>query len=550
MDHPTRIKDRDNYHDPISSRQSEVKPYSGIIERLIRKAKTETAPPHISTVGFVTTNRLETLQRGLSGYIENSKRYGRENTFVIMDDSCSVGVRNDCRQMLKNLKAQYATDILYAGLEEKLLFLKRMIDTGDLPSEVAKFALFDTERTNLISVGANRNSLLLHTIGEVIVSADDDTECAIAVHDMDAGLAFSSGRVFDSTHPCKFWAYPDREAVKRSLNFVETDFLSTHECVLGKRVGSCITPGSRNSQIDFHEANDGFLRRLESTDDRVLVTCNGLAGDSGWNSPSNYLLFHGDSFKRLTRSEQDYQATCTRREVLRTVERITITDRAENLMTTFVGLDNRVLLPPFAPLCRGEDGLFGVTISQILKSSFVAHLPWIMLHTPAARSFWPGEITRSASGISFSFLLSLLVKSYEIGPGTVDSAQRMKKLGKYLEQSAQMPAPDFAEFLYSTTVPEVNAFISHLEEQLEREGCPTASWVHDVERFISIARQTFTRWESVVPLELTNGRSSVEALELTRCLVSKFGQLLHWWPDISEVARNFKRQGRTLAQPV
>jgi hypothetical protein len=367
---------------------------------------------------------------------------------------------------------------------------------------------------------------------------------------LDDGLAFSSGRVFDSTHPCKFWTYPDREAVKRSLHFVETDFLSTHESVLGKRVGSCIAAGCKDADIDFNEADDGFLRRLESTDGRVLVSCNGLAGDSGWNSPSNYLLFNGESFKRLTRSDHDYQAARTRREVLRTVDRITITDRAENLMTTFVGLDNRVWLPPFAPVCRGEDGLFGVTISQILRSSFVAHLPWIMLHTPAGRSFWPGEITRSASGISFSVLLALLVKSYEFGPGTNDNTERMKQLGKYLEQSAQMSAEDFADFLYSKTMSEVNALISHLEEQLESECCPTASWANDVKRFIQIARQTFARPQSTVPLELVNGRSNAEALDLTRRLVSKFGQLLHWWPDISEAARKFKQQGCMLAQPV
>jgi hypothetical protein len=229
---------------------------------------------------------------------------------------------------------------------------------------------------------------------------------------------------------------------------------------------------------------------------------------------------------------------------------MTITDRAENLMTTFVGLDNRLLLPPFAPLCRGEDGLFGVTLSQTLMSSFVAHLPWIMLHTPADRSFWPGEITRSASGISFTFLLALLVKSYQFGTGTLDDAQRMRKLGKYLEQIGDMPTEDFAEFLHSRIRPEVNALISHLQEQLEQESSPTRSWAHDVERFISIAKHTFMRRESAVPLELTNGRTISEALELTRRLVSKFGQLLHWWPDISEVARQFKRQGCMLAQPV
>ena len=55
-------------------------------------------------------------------------------------------------------------------------------------------------------------------------------------------------------------------------------------------------------------------------------------------------------------------------------------------MTTFFGLDNRVLLPPFFPVQRNSDGIFGLMLQ---KSTWhgTAFLPSVLLHAPPPRTF-------------------------------------------------------------------------------------------------------------------------------------------------------------------
>src|SRR5262249_42013661 len=134
----------------------------------------------ITVVGYTTCNRVEGLQRCLSSYARNMKRYGRASDMVVVDDSRQLATRNSCRQMLQSLKRQYETDIRYGGLEEKLLFTKQLINSGSVPPDVLKFALFDTEQSRMTTSGANRNALLLDNLGEPVVSIDDDTICCIA----------------------------------------------------------------------------------------------------------------------------------------------------------------------------------------------------------------------------------------------------------------------------------------------------------------------------------------------------------------------------------
>ena len=52
-------------------------------------------------------------------------------------------------------------------------------------------------------------------------------------------------------------------------------------------------------------------------------------------------------------------------------------------MTTFFGFDNRLLLPPFFPVQRNADGIFGLVLQKCVDGSRVAFLPSVLLHAPA-----------------------------------------------------------------------------------------------------------------------------------------------------------------------
>ena len=515
-----------------------------------RSVDIQNPPVEIASIGLITCNRLDGLRRALTSYIQNNKLHGRTNDFVVMDDSSSIETRKAYREMLRSLKMRYGVSISYGGLEDKVHFAKQLINAGDLPPDVVKFALFDVENCRY-TYGANRNALLLHTIGDTIFSADDDTVCRVApAPGLNAGVSFAS-----NCDPRELWFFPDRETALRSIAFVEKDILAVHEELLGKDLGSIIATLGGTKALDLDRIDSRFLRRLESGRGRAVVTLDGLVGDCGWGAPFGYwgapfgyLLLNGESHERLVRSESDYHSACTSREVLRTVKRITISD-GTYCAGTFMGLDNRSLLPPFMPVQRGQDIIFGTTLWMCFEDSYFGHLPYALLHAPVQyRQFWPGEIFRSASGFDTTKLMIACIQSFEFGSGKTSGKERLQALGRYLMELGSMSLRDFEEFASIQARGMNTSFISMMEERLRVCGESPEFWANDVKRYLGLLQKALTREDYWVPLDLIDGRSVDEARELSQRLVRKFGELLYWWPHIVEAARGLRAQGKTLAQ--
>src|SRR5260221_10637339 len=96
-----------------------------------------------------------------------------------------------------------------------------------------------------MSCGANRNALLLHSVGDLFFSADDDTLCQIfEPPTQNAGLQLGSdGRNYEH------WFYPDRKKALESVKPTNECCLTLHETMLGKSLGRCIS----------ENGSDGFI---------------------------------------------------------------------------------------------------------------------------------------------------------------------------------------------------------------------------------------------------------------------------------------------------
>jgi amino acid adenylation domain-containing protein len=507
------------------------------------------APPpatQITAVGFPTSDRIPALQRALISYIEQRQHYERTHDFVVVDDARNAATRSAGRAMLSALQQRYDVPIRYAGLEEKTSFAQRLIEAGDLPPDIVNFALFG-EQLGVGTLGANRNGLLLDTVGETIFSADDDTICRLtAAPARDERLALVSGRV-----PLDTWAFRDREALLRSIRFVEADVLALHEQLLGQDPRRIIAASHASAGVDYAQANADMLQRLDAGAGRVVVTLNGLLGDCGWGSPANYLFFSGASFERLTSDEATYRAACISREILHVAPGVVIADRADDLMTTFFGLDNRTLVPPFVTIGRGSDAIFGMMLGRCFDDSYFAHLPWALLHSPAEpRAFWPGEIVRSATGINITLLLTILIRSFAPVARLRDGAEGLRRLGLHIEQLARMPEADFEEFLRLQLWQVASAQLVGLEALLDERGAAPGYWANDLSAYMGLLRQSLNNPELALPLELLPGRSLSEACALRQRLALTFGQLFAWWPAIMETARELRAQGDRLTRPL
>jgi hypothetical protein len=504
----------------------------------------------IGSIVIPTCNRVDVLKRCLISYIENSRHYSRSNRFVVSDDSRSGETRAGYRQMLGGLSREYGVEIQYAGMEEKLRYARRLMQEQAAPPAVIKFALFDSEKLGLSTLGANRNALLLHTIGELILTVDDDTVCSLTPSpDLRSGMRIISHRHFSTYLFESTWVYPDRETLLKSIRFTSKDFLGIHESFLGRDLQDVVNLAGEESTIDLSLIDPRPTEKLEAARSRITATATGLVGDSTWPSPFVYFLLTGASRQRLTRSEEGYRAALLSREILRVTDRTTIADGTDATPGASFGLDNRELLPPFMPVAVAEDLVFWRTLLKCSGASYIAHLPWALLHMPMPpRHHQINDLVKGTSGIEFYILLQALMSSADQGHSCVEKG--MKELGSYLQTVGSLPRRDFDELAHSSLLREAHLFISHLESILTSSGEAPDYWVADLKQVIQNMRESFRRQEVSVPLDLLRKRNLDEAREMTRRLVFKFGQLLCWWPEMVEAARKLKREGYRLALPV
>ena len=469
----------------------------------------------------MTRNRLPSLVSCLESYLGNCQRHARTPEFVVADDSPDAQAADQTREALRRRADRFNTRVRYGGRQEKSRFAAALAAESAVSREIIDFLLFGDERCRR-STGANRNCLLLDTVDTLILTVDDDTLCQIAAPDRETALSFFSG--YD---PTGFWFFPDRARATQAVSFVDADLLGCHEGLLGSAVADLGGPAEASG--------------------RVAMTLHGLVGDSGMASPRYYLTLTGASRDRLVASPQAYRSALESREVLRCVRQPTIT-AGPFCMTTFLGLDNRLLLPPFFPVERNSDGIFGLMLWKCMDDSHVVFLPWILLHTPEPpRAFAPDEMWADAAAVRMADIMMACVLGHETRTRPATAATRWADLGKYLQLLGSLDSPDFEAQVRTLQQLRNFATITALHGQLQTYGASPSFWADDVKRMIELMSKASTAEVYLVPRDLLHGRVGA-ARRLSQELVGKFGELLEAWPTLVAAAARLRVKGCRLTE--
>ncbi len=506
---------------------------SNQIRNLFQGSSEQEPVPHITSIGFITCNRVEVLQRGMTSYIEHCQHFGHTLDFVVVDDSKTSATRDAYRDMLRTLKTRYGVNIAYAGFEEKTAFANKLSEVGNIPTEIVSWACIGDKQHSPRTIGANRNILLLHTVGECIFSADDDIICQVAVSpDFREGLALSSRG--DSV---EHWFYPDRDSALESVQFVEQDILALHEQWLGQDPKAGIASYSCDDLLSFEQAEPGFLHHLATRPSKIAITEHGVIGDASYKTAGILLCQAGASFKRLTSSEQAYRSAYMSREMAQVANQVTITETASPLIGMRLGgLDNRELLPPFPP-GGCEDIAFGFTLTKCFPDAYTVQLPWVLIHAPLeARSYLEPTLN-----VPFREWIPACIGLFD--PGLASTPiDCLSKLGQFLSEIGRLPTDSFAKFARQQLWRSRGMAASVLENQLCSSQDPLpAFWRRDAEAYLEQVQQSVLQ-----PIgQLLDGGPEM----IQRSLV-QFAQILKWWPVMVETARRLRTEGHRLAQPI
>jgi hypothetical protein len=482
-------------------------------------------PLSLSAVGFVTRDREASLVASLRSYLDNCRRHARTPEFIVVDGSNREDSGETVRAALSALPRSKGEVIRYAGLVEKRRFGAELARESSVDRDIVDFALFGDARCRR-TTGANRNALLLDTIDALVFSADDDTVCrTAAAPEPQASVAITSD--YD---PTAFWFFPDRRRALEAAPEGGADPLDDHERFLGRTVAD--------------------LAGMADAAGEVTITLHGLVGDSGMGAPRYFLSLDGASRERLLASEEAYRSALRSREVLRTVSRPTLAASAF-CMTPFYGFDNRRLLPPFFPVERNSDGVFGLMVHKYVAGSRVAFLPSVLLHAPQEhRSFADGAASADAASVRIADVLIAVIQAHKLTSMEEGDDVRLARLGSFLGDLASLETDDFARVAGTTQQLRTLAATALLEQRLREHAGAPGFWADDVKKTIETLRGTAANGDYIVPRDLSEGRDRHSALELARELVMKYGELLDAWPVLVESARRLKARDCRVSEPV
>ncbi len=496
----------------------------------------------ITTVGFVTCDRVPNLIRAVSSYIENAKNHGRAVEFAIFDDSQN----RQALEALRGLKKKYDVPLLYAGKEEKEQFIHQVQAKG-IPRDILEFCLFGLEGASP-TMGANRNAFLLHTVGELTFSADDDTVCQIF-----KSPSFRTGvRIGGDPGSIKdIWCFQTPEQALKAVLPENVDFLALHEEALAPSMRSFLkqlTSNKRDQKIETASMGAGFFESINSGKAKTIVSATGLIGDSGAADPTFLFYLSTESRNCMLKSEQIFSSAFESRQMIRVRDRLTFF-QSQVMVSMFFGLNHLDILPPFFPVFRSEDSLFGGLIDNCVPDACFAHLPWVVLHLPEKRSGY-FELEGNQHEVKPSDLIIAAADELLLKETLIKTDARLRTLGACLKNLGDFPEKEFLTYLKRVKIQRIAGSLAGMTSLLNKYPDSPVYWKKSVQHRLEKYRSLLENPDEGIPPMMLEKWGKEESLKVSRRLVSLYGELLVWWPEIEKATRELKKKGIRVAQPV
>ncbi len=480
----------------------------------------------ISAVGIPTCDRPECLRRCVSSLVEHLRRAGREIELFVVDDSRGVDMQAVNQGVLRELSSSFAGTIHYVDRPARARMAAELAARLGISEDILRFALLGDDDIGP-SYGAARNTLLLLTAGRMFVMADDDTLFCVA-----ESPGKRTGLAFTSRHDAnEYWYFASEREAMDAVTFEEHDLFALHERLLGKRLEEVASDGE---DIDIAGVDASFAARLHLPGARVGVTYLGTAGDSGMSGHAFRMLEEGTSLDRMLASETAFELGMTTRWVVKLAPRASVSS-GSFCMALHIGLDNRQPLPPFIPVMRNEDGVFGSVLATSFPEVLSGYQPAVVPHLPPT--------TRTAISLSDATRINtvrvndLISQLITVAVASHGYRHSLEAVGDYLSILGALPEGVFMQKVLETA------------ERQARASCAFA-----LQRFDSLQRKPSFLGKAihsyVQSLERINpgggadlcgdwvGEPSLR-FETLRGVTERFGALLLHWHTIVESSLYF-----------
>jgi hypothetical protein len=187
-------------------------------------------------------------------------------------------------------------------------------------------------------------------------------------------------------------------------------------------------------------------------------------------------------------------------------------------------------LPPFMPVCRNEDGVFGRLLRRCWPEAHIGHVPFAILHAPKERrAYDPSPLC-----VRVSEAIQVCVESWNRSTGPLGSPEeRLESVGWHLFEIGSQPQPEFGRTIHSLMCGAALSRIESLLALLDHHRFQPSYWADDIKRQVLVLeRAAADPWFSI-PQELRVPGSTDRCMAELKSLIVLYGLLLRSWPAIA-----------------
>lgn len=494
-------------------------------------------PCNIGTLVVPTRDRLEELGRSLDSFAGHASRAGRRMRVVVADDSSDPSTSLACRELLGRVSARHGAMAVYAGVEEKERHAARLASESGVALPVVRFGLLGDAVCGL-TTGANRNAGLLATIDEPALWFDDDVEaqCAAPPRRIE-GIAFGA-----DGEPSDMRFFADRAAVLANVVREEHDLVGLHERWLGRTLPGAVSVAGE--PIDLKHMTPEMLRDVLACRGRVVMTVTGVFGDGGMGTSTPLLVALGEHTRaELAASQAVYDGALSSRELLRAAPRPTIGHAYPFIATSFA-LDSRGGVPPFLPVMRNQDGVFGAVLARCFEGVYAVHLPIAVFHAADTTRRYRDPF--ALSRVRLSALVIGFVGSHAFDFGAGDGEERLVLLGERMRRWGEAPASEFLEGARAVLLRGTSGSAARMQALIDGPARRVEYWRRDLERLLKGLRDGIAGDRYHIPVDVEERVGADAALATTQRLVRDYGALLSAWPSLLRAERRLRERGEGL----
>jgi hypothetical protein len=501
----------------------------------------------IASIAIPTRERVPLVLRAVDSYGAYLASSHQSVSLIIADGSMSATGRRDIINALRSSVNRYGYECLYIGAEEKERFVVELSGLG-LPTNIARFALFgDSALSGITTLGSNRNAIQLQTLGSKVLCVDDDTLClGGSISSVDSGL-----RIRGHGDVTEAWFFSTRAAAVHGVNSLKSvDILACHDTMLGRSLTSLILAAEPRQGANVREGCGHIVSSLIEGQAFVATTYNGLVGDSATYSSLEWPMHPSSEtrwrwYRAIANGPRAQQVT---REVIRQVTAPTICHGGLSI-GAFIGLDNRRLLPPFMPLFRNSDGVFGAILAR-LDGHYCAHLPISLLHAPPsstlewARQHPAANLKSWTPGLRVSEILAACISTWRVTLPAISADAKLKSLGQFLINLGSLETAAFQNVVRTALLTTASRYALQIEHLISQNGDLEPAWKPELRRRLDELRRSVEETAYYHPLDVDHG--SPEKVTALKEFVHSFGMLLNWWPHFVEATRFLRQRDRQL----